>query len=168
MSFRNRPGTEKALFEEILARLDDLERATVNPVQRVGDNVYYVDPIHGDQILLAPECPCTTTGSPIWLPAGLSGSTWTSVGGDARTLLDDGAEAVTGPGYVMSPTAVIGEFGTKINHSSGSSTWDNTGGVIEYVMEASQWWTKPRGKSEHNQIRGGHRLVRLTVHNRDR
>ncbi len=47
MSYRNLPRSDRELFEDILRRLDDLERAKV-PVIQVDGQTYYVHPRTGD------------------------------------------------------------------------------------------------------------------------
>lgn len=93
----------------------------------------------------------------IWLCTDLAAgaSTWTSVGGDVRNLIGQGPETLSPGGYQLAPDNIITEFNSSILNTAGATTWDNAGGMIEYVMEISQNWQKPGGRTNANQMRGG-------------
>lgn len=161
MSFRARPHSEKDLIREILARLDDLERGEVQPVQRIGDRIYWVDPITGDQILLAPECPCDDDPEPepslfgdIWMSTSLSegDTTWVSNNGASRTLASG---AVTGDsGIVVRPTSGFFYF-----LDPSDIFGDLTLATFTLTIDLSTWWTFPSDISEAEQVSGSGNAV---------
>jgi hypothetical protein len=174
MSYRNRPKTEKEMFREIFRRLDDLERIPVfpverrgdqiwyvdpsdgaeyilNPVTRIGDEVYYQDPNDGTQILLAPECPCDEEPPPtgersVWTSASLApgDDTWTSACGDERRLLPEIARGISDPGL-----AYTGRARRIVAFETGDLFADYPSGEIATLdIDITTTWTIDAGHYE--------------------
>lgn len=102
----------------------------------VGDVVYYVD--QADPFAWAR----TVTGGPIWLCTSLreGDTTWTSLGGDTRTL-DPVPAATTADGGLVLRANTLGD--TQIYDPLNED--DLAAGLLDMEVTLSTWWTYPAG-----------------------
>lgn len=146
MSHRREFQTERELIEDLIRRLDDLER-NQHPITQIDGQTYYVDPRSGEltclqHCLACDPCEPVPVGLPIWMCTTLrhGDTTWTSLGGDTRTLDSVVATTVADGGLTLEA-----HTGSTIQIYDPGGPSNLGAGVFELEVELSTWWTAPDG-----------------------
>lgn len=141
VSFRNEFRSEREMVEDFIRRLDDLERADDHPFRWDPDlrELYWIVPRTGEEVLVCTEVCCPCEEAPIWLCTTLreGDTTWTSLGGDTRTLDPEVAEHTADGGISIGPNTGL----APSTFYDPGDTSDLPSGLYRMTMEVSTDWT---------------------------
>jgi hypothetical protein len=156
MSFRTAFESDRELIEDIIRRLDDLERGG-HPFRWDAPtrSLFYVVPRTGEEVLVCTEvcCPCEGDPAPIWLCTTIrqGDSTWTSLDGQTRTL-DPLVAAITADGGIVPPVhPSISNIDIRRIDLTSPLLADEVEHIVEFGV--STWWTYPDGMEHYTTFR---------------